>query len=304
MYLAAAFAAALSAALLGGGTAAAGRFPAELRLPDGFRPEGIAIGTRPVAYFGSLADGRIHQVDLRTGAGRQLSAPAGGPSAGLAVDPARHRLFVAGGTSGEVRVIDTRDGALLANYPVAASGSYVNDVVIAGDAVWLTDSFQPRLYKLSLGPGGELPSALETVTLGGQWQNLPDSFNANGIATTPDGRALLVGHSAAGALFRVDPGTGVASVVDLGGATLPGADGLLRVGRDLYVVEGDGGRVSKVGLRADGAVGLVERALTDHRFDHASTVAAFGDRLYVVNARFSVVPVAGTRYTAVAVPRF
>ena len=36
-------------------------------------------------------------------------------------------------------------------------------------------------------------------------------FNANGIALTPNGRALLVVQSATGLLFRVNPRTGEAT---------------------------------------------------------------------------------------------
>ena len=45
-------------------------------------------------------------------------------------------------------------------------------------------------------------------------------FNANGIAETTDNKALLVIQSATGTLFRVDPDTGDATVVDLGGTSL------------------------------------------------------------------------------------
>ncbi|GLW91216.1 hypothetical protein Aglo03_20320 [Actinokineospora globicatena] len=297
-------------AVVGGGVPAEGSagsdtgrgWPEVLGLPDGFRPEGVAIGDEAVAYFGSLADGRIQRVDLRTGRGRELSGPAGTPSVGLKVDSGRHRLFVAGG-SGEIRVVDTRDGKVLARYAVA-NGGFLNDVVIAKDAVWVTDSFQAQLYKLPLGRGGELPAAAVTVPLAGEWQNTPNSFNANGIATTPDGRALIVGHTSSGKLFRVDPATGVAKAVDLGGGSVVGNDGLLRLGRDLYVVENGSNRIAKVGLAADGSAGVVERRLTDHRFDVATTVAAYGSRLYAVNARFSTPPTPTTTYTAVAVPRF
>ena len=43
-----------------------------------------------------------------------------------------------------------------------------------------------------------------TVPLTGEWVQAP-GFNANGIAQTPDGRALLVVNSGSGILFRVNP---------------------------------------------------------------------------------------------------
>src|SRR5690349_24263562 len=78
---------------------AAAAWPATYRLPDGFRPEGIAIGRRPVAYFGSLADGDILSVDLTSGRAHVLAQGPGTPSVGLALDQ-HERLFVAGGPAG------------------------------------------------------------------------------------------------------------------------------------------------------------------------------------------------------------
>ena len=57
---------------------------------------------------------------------------------------------------------------------------------------------------------------------------MPNEFNANGISTTPNGRALLVVQSFTGKLFRVNPRTGRAGRVRLGGYPLTNGDGLLR----------------------------------------------------------------------------
>ena len=104
-------------------------FPGQIDLPDGFRPEGIAIrgGT---AYFGSLADGDIYAASLRTGDGKIISEGPGTPSVGLKVDN-RGRLFIAGGAAGNARVVDTRTGAVLASYAFATAPTFVNDVVLA-----------------------------------------------------------------------------------------------------------------------------------------------------------------------------
>jgi hypothetical protein len=61
-------------------------------------------------------------------------------------------------------------------------------------------------------------------------------FNANGIETTTDGKALLVIQSNTGILFRVSPRTGEARAVNVGGADLTNGDGLLRRGSALFVV--------------------------------------------------------------------
>ena len=42
-------------------------FPTEIALPDGFLPEGIAIGVLPYAFFGSRADGDLYRAYLVRG---------------------------------------------------------------------------------------------------------------------------------------------------------------------------------------------------------------------------------------------
>src|SRR5436190_5556932 len=130
-------------------------FPTTIALPDGFPPEGIAIGGH-FAYFGSRLDGSIYRADLRTGAGRIVSAGPGTPSLGLKLDR-RGRLFVAGGTGGDARVVDARTGRVLASYPLA-SPAFINDVVLTPTAAWFTDSTNPVLYKVAFGPHGALPA--------------------------------------------------------------------------------------------------------------------------------------------------
>ena len=73
---------------------------------------------------------------------------------------------------------------------------------------------------------------------------------ANGIAFTPDRSALLVVQSDSGMLFRVNPRTGRARQVDLGGNLLTNGDGLLVKGRILYVVQNRLNQVAVFKLRS------------------------------------------------------
>ncbi|MFF2084399.1 SMP-30/gluconolactonase/LRE family protein [Nocardia sp. NPDC058176] len=278
-------------------------FPDTLSLPAGFRPEGIAIGTLPIAYLGSMADGSIYRADLVTGHGHVLSPGPGTPALGLRLDD-RGRLFVAGGTGGDVRVIDSWTGAVLANYAVASSpDTFVNDVVFTPEGEWFTDSTAPVLYHLPIGPDGALPTpdAVVRVPLSGDIAYVPGEFNANGIVRTPDGAGLLVVQSVTGELFRIDPATGVARRVDLGGERLPDGDGMFARGDTLLVVENRSNTIAVLTLDHTGTTGTVERRITDPRFDIPATIASFGDRLYLPNARFTTPPGPQTPYTAVAV---
>ncbi len=277
-------------------------FPEVIDLPNGFRPEGIAIrGNR--AYFGSLADGDIYAADLRTGKGKVISEGPGTSSVGLKVD-GRGRLFVAGGAAGDARVVDIRSGKVLKGYQLASGTSFINDVVLTRKTAWFTDSAKPVLYGLPLGRHGKLPEATAKITLplSGDYVHQP-GFNLNGIEATPDGKALLAVQSSTGLLFRIDPKTGVAKEVDLGGYALTNGDGLLVLGRKLYVVQNQLNLVAVLNLNRWGTSGALVKTLTNPNFDVPTTVAKFGKWLYLPNARFSTPPTPDTTYTAVRVRR-
>jgi sugar lactone lactonase YvrE len=214
------------------------------------------------------------------------------------------RLFVAGGTGGNGRVVNAITGDVLASYSFATAPTFVNDVILTPDAAWFTDSLKPVLYKVPLGFGGALPdqSAVQTVPLSGDYVHVA-GFNANGIARTPDGTALLIVQTATGKVFRVDPATGVATTVDLGGYVVTAGDGLLVVGNTLYAVQNQLNLVAVFDLNDAGTSGSLLKTITDPRFDIPTTVARFGNRLYLPNARFTTPPTPDTVYTANAVPR-
>ncbi len=268
-------------------------------LPDGFRPEGIATGSRHTAYLGSLADGDIYALDLRNGRGRVISQGPGTPSVGLKLD--HDRLFVSGGSAGDARVVDVRSGQVLATYTLVPAGtpSFINDVIVTDDAAWFTDSLDNAVYRLPLnhrhGHHG-LPSQTQVrkIDLTRDWvQNTGN--NANGITTTPDGRALLVVNSSNGQLYRVTQ-RGLATVVDLGGFTVTNGDGLLREGRTLYAVQNRLNQVAVIELDKRGRSGELVDTLTSPDFDVPTTIARSGGDLYLPNARFTTTPTPETEY--------
>jgi sugar lactone lactonase YvrE len=176
-------------------------------------------------------------------------------------------------------------------------------VALTRDAAWFTDSLNPVLYRVPLDRRG-LPrqDQVVTVPLTGDLVFGP-GFNVNGISRTPDGKALLVVQSNTGLLFRVEPTTGVTTRVDLGDDTVPNGDGILVVGRTLYVVQNQLNQVAVVALDRAATRGTVVERVTDPRFDVPTTVARFGNRLYLPNARFSTPPTPTTTYSAVAIRR-
>jgi hypothetical protein len=280
-------------------------FPDTIHLPDGWRPEGIAIGALPFAYFGSLADGSIYRANLVTGRGRVISTGPGTPSVGLKID-SLGRLFVAGGPAGNARVVSAATGEVLATYQFASGTTFVNDVVLTPRAAWFTDSGNPvpALYRVPLGLRGSLPTQDEvsTLPLTGDLVFDPSGPNANGIVRTPDGSGLIVVQTTSGQLFKVDPATGVTRTVDLGGESVPNGDGMLLLGQTLFVVQNQRNLVAVLAVNRSGTRARVLKRVTDDRFDVPTTIAVFDDRLYLPNARFSTTPTPTTTYTANAIP--
>ncbi|WP_063007743.1 SMP-30/gluconolactonase/LRE family protein [Nocardia kruczakiae] len=280
-------------------------FPTVIDLPAGFRPEGIAIGSLPVAYIGSAVDGSIYRADLVTGHGDILSRGPGTPALGLRLDHPG-RLFVAGGTGGDARVVDIRSGAVLASYRLGTPpDTFVNDVVFTPTGAWFTDSRTPVLYHLPIGPDGALPppEAVVRLPLTGEITYVTGAINANGIVGTPDGAGLVLVQSATGRQFRVDPATGVTRRIDLGTEAVPAGDGLLRHGTTLLVVQNRLDAVAVITLDPAGTTGTVQRRITNARFDVPTTVAWFDHRLYLPNARYDTPSRPSTPYSVVAVDR-
>lgn len=273
-------------------------FPARIDLPNGFFPEGIESGPGTSFFVGSVPDGAIWQGDFRTGSVRLLAPGAPGrTTVGIAYEAGRNRIWVAGGGrirfgsdelvfgSGDVRAYDASTGALLATYQPPGVG-LLNDVTVTREAVYVTDAAVPQLVVIPLTVNGSLPprSAATTLPVGGDVVQRP-GFNLNGIVAKKG--VLLVGQTNTGKLFRVDPATGIADEVDLGGASLGFPDGLELLGHTLYVVSNFENRVRVVSLGARLESGVIVGNLTDPALDFPATVTIAAGRLWVVNLRFT-----------------
>ena len=285
-------------------SAKANPFPDLIQLPTGFRPEGIAVGGGSTFYVGSLADGAIFRGDLRTGLGGIfIPGQAGMVTVGLGFDQRHDRLFAAGGGTGLGRVFDAQTGELLKSYTLAAPGNFINDVIVTQDAAYFTVSSLALLYRLPFRQGGSLPdqSEVETLALSGDWTQVP-GFNANGIEATANGKYLVVVNSTLGKLFRVDPHSGAAVEIDLGGESVSAGDGLLFRGSRLYVVRNQLNQIVVVDLSQDLTSGKVTGRLTNPNFSVPTTLASFGDALYAVNAKFGAPSPATLPFEVVRVP--
>ena len=293
----------IATASMGAVPAADGATAEEIVLPGATSAEGIAAGRGSTFYAGDLFSGDVFRGDVRRGTAELfIDAPAGRQAAGMIVDLAHGLLIVTGAFTGQTYVYDLDTGVTLAVYQFGAPGtSLINDVTLTKDGAWFTDSFRPQLYFVPIKPTGVL-GPFETLPLSGPAADAAGQFNLNGIRATPDGKTLIVAHSANGELYTVDPDTGASSLI--AGVSVPNVDGILLEAGRLWAVQNFDNQISRVRLSPDLSSGVVEEVITSELLRVPATAARFGNRLAVVNAKFDTgFPPTADRYEVVLVRR-
>ncbi|HEY9493336.1 MAG TPA: hypothetical protein VIR15_00655 [Intrasporangium sp.] len=256
----------------------------QIVLPGAHSAEGVAAGAGTTFYAGELFTGDIFRGDVAAGtAARFIEAPPGRMALGLRTDIAHGLLFVAGGFTGQAYVYDLATGAPVAAYQLTTETSVINDVAVTSQGAWFTDSAQAKLYLVPVSPSGVLGSA-RTLDLHGPAAVVEPGFNNNGIQATADGRTLIVAHTNSAVLNTVDPTTGDSATIQ--GVSVPNVDGILMAGRTVYAVQNFSNQVSQFQLAGDLSSGRLVKTVTSGLFEVPTTVARFGDRLAVVNAKF------------------
>jgi sugar lactone lactonase YvrE len=279
-------------------------YPKKIALPDGFAPEGLEIGNGDTFYVGSVGNGAVRVGNLRTGTTRPLVEGVASQRSATGIEYDRGRLWVSGARFGNALVYDADSGRLLKEIQLAtgADGTFVNDAVTTAKAVYFTDSQRPVLYEVTLTQTGA-PGAVTTIPLGGDYEHVAGQFNLNGIVATGGGGTLIAIQSFARKLYAIDPTTGIAKLIDLGGYDLANGDGLLLHERTLYVVQNRSNMVAVFELSEDLTRATFLRTITDpEHLDVPTTIDRAGARLYVVNARFGTTTPTDQSYHVVRLP--
>ena len=281
--------------------------PDVIVLPGASSAEGIARGEGATFYAGDLFRGDVFRGDLEAGTAELfIDAPEGRLAIGMAVDRHHGLLFVAGGFTGQAYVYDLDTGATVATYqftPPSPAGvepptTLINDVTVVHGGAWFTDSRSAALFFVPVDHDGG-PGESSTLHLTGPAAEDTGGFDLNGIAAACDGETLVVSHAGNGGLFTVDPGTGAS--VRIAGVSLPGVDGIVLAGRDLWAVQNTD-RVTQVRLDDDLTSGTVVEVITDEDFQTPSTAIRYDGRLAVVNAKFDTgIPPTADTYEVVLV---
>ena len=308
----AALLAALAGVLISAAPAKSPNFPARIDLPvsptgvgnRNFSAEGIATGRGHTFYLGNTStdltniySGSVLVGDYRTGTTSVLVPGGLGRSIlGVFVDN-HNRVWGAGGGTGKAYVFDGSTGEPLAEYELTtATPRLINDVVVTDTAAYFTNTLGAQVvFKVPLGPGGELPPAnpspVQTLTLS------PGFPGSNGIDVLPDGNLIVVSITN-GNLYKVDPNTGAATQIVVDGTLLSG-DGLILNGGTLYYVENRAannatqpGDIVVVQLSSDFTTGHIVMHLNspDDPLSGPATADQFGHYIYVVRRNVPTVP--------------
>ncbi len=257
-------------------------------------PEGVAFEESSGDFFvSSTTDGTVFQANVADDTAHVFLAPAGDgrtTAIGVAVDR-EGRLFVAGGPTGMIWVYDTGSGDLLGRFTTPAGATFLNDVAYSrsGDA-FVTDSLRPIIWRITpemvtAASGGTAP-AEPWLDLTGTAITYQAGFNLNGIEATADGRSLVTVQSNTGALFQIDISSRTPSRIDLGTEAVPAGDGLLLIGRTLYVAQNALGLIARIELSGDLTTGTLVSRSGDPTLRFPTTIDLARGRLLVVNSQF------------------
>lgn len=279
---------------------------------DASFPEGIAYSPSEQAFYTANAEtGAIVRVNRKDGTARVVTPagvimPAGTTTfpiaLGMKIDGAG-RLWVAGGRSARISVVDITSGRLVRQVITPdPAASLINDVALADGAAYFTDTRVPTLWRMSAaGAIGALEPWLSFVNTKLQYDA---GLNLNGIAATPDGRFLIVVQMDKGLLFRIEIATKRVTPIETSGAALGGGDGLVLAGSTLYLVRQPAGEIVTLQMSPDFGQAAVVARFRDPALLWPATAVLVDQELVVVNSQFNARATKSARmpFTLAAVP--
>ena len=279
-------------------------------------PEGVDYDTRRDRFYVTSVRHRTVVEISRNGVERDVwprSTPGIGAVLGVRVDPKRDVLWAstsaitqmsgytpADSNSAALLEVRISDGKILRRFDLPRKGAHVlGDVTIGpnGD-VFVSDSFDPVVYRLR--PGVDSLESLRS----------PLFRSLQGMAASPDGRALYVADYSHG-LLRVDLSTGKAArVAHAKGSTTVGLDGINLFENSIIAVQNGiaPARVVRLRLSSDGM--RVDRLdVIDQNLEVAdeptvgTVIPGTREFVYVANSQWEKYNEDGTRKTGIALTR-
>jgi sugar lactone lactonase YvrE len=299
--------------------------------PDG-NPEGVAFDKRSGRFFVSrVGTGAIFSGTLSAAALTPFITPnpaiAGTPPLATGLKVRKGLLYVAGASTGEIRVYNLA-APTAAPVVFKTGGGFINDLDLDEHGnVFATDSTKSFVYMVSAAAvkAGGPPTAVVPIDLSGSIVSTPNTFGLNGILVNHDGDGFTVVQSNTGKLFQVAIGDNndhharaaqatpaapkVTEITIKGGdGNVRNGDGLLKDRGRLLVVRGSApnfanGVIDVLKLSRHGTRARVESRVTDPSFSGPSTIARAKNRLLVVNASFNAGPTPAGTFTVTGLAR-
>lgn len=257
-------------------------------------PEGVATDAQGRVYVTAALDATVMRFAPDGSSPELIAGPnviaartaTNFPRAlGIKVD-SLGRVWVAGGQTGQVAVVGP-DRKIVARIPIPREGSMLNDAVVLPDAVYVTDTLQPVLWRIPLN-GSAIGAPEPWIDFTGTPFEYGPGRNANGIAADAAGKYLVVVQMTKGLLFRIDIATRAVSAIDIGGEPLGNTDGLVLRGDTLYAMRQAEGEVVTIKMAPDMSSGKVVSRFRDPALGWIATGAIAGDDLLVVNTQFNM----------------
>jgi DNA-binding beta-propeller fold protein YncE len=261
-------------------------------------PEGVATrGGGRVFFVGATGDGTIYRGTVGSSTVTEFIPGAAGKSA-VGMKIRGGKLYVAGGMTGKIYVYSLRTKELLATFDTG-SGGFLNDLVVTGRGVFVTDSFRPTLWRVTnaqLRAGSGTPQAIPV----GPEIAYASGFNLNGIVAR--GHKLIVVQSNTGKLFSIDVHEGgtAREIHEIASDPVVGGDGMLLDRGRLIVVRGSPAALLFLKLKHHASSAELVATQTDPTLGGPSTVARARHLYLVVNADFAT---STTPFTVSGLPR-
>lgn len=249
-------------------------------------PEGIATrGGGKVFFVGATGDGTIYRGTVGNPTVTEFIPGAAGKSA-VGMKVRGDKLYVAGGMTGKIYVYSLRTKALLATFDTG-SGGFLNDLVVTGKGVFVTDSFRPTLWRVTnaqVRAGSGTPQAIPVAP---EIAYTPGAFNLNGIVAR--GHRLIVVQSNTGNLFSIEvrKGGSAREIHQIAADPVVGGDGMLLDRGRLIVVRGSPAALLFLKLKHHASSAKLVATQTDPTLRGPSTVARARHVYLVVNADFA-----------------
>jgi hypothetical protein len=274
----------------------------EMTAADG-PPEGVAFDKESGQFFvsrtgsGAIFVGRPDAPGDLTEFIAGFDTTAGNPPVATGLKVRDGLLYVAGASTGQIRIYDLSDPKKPPDV-FETGGGFINDLDLDEDGdVFATDSSKPFIYKIDAASVKAGTGPVIAINAAPEITIDPAKFNLNGILARDDDELIVI-QSNTGKLYRIklrgdDPAERKIKEIPVKGGSLAGGDGLLLDRGRLLVVQGEGttdetknGQISVVKLKHHKSKGRVEDVVGDPSLLGPSTIARARNLLLVVNANF------------------